>query len=195
MSTIETFDYSANILKALLWRNNAAPNITALIQDKQNNFNSDSRDFWTAWAADVFDIRTANEFGLNVWSIILGFPISITPTTPPAANSNWGFGANRFNFNNGNFTPLSGFPLTLEDARIVLRLRYYQLTTNGNISSLNLLLADLFLAQGLAYVVDGLDMTLTYVFDFVVPSSLQGIFSSLDILPRPAGVSVSFTSL
>lgn len=195
MTTIETFDYSANILRALLWRNNAAPNITALIQNKQDYFDSDSQDFWTAWAIDVFDMRTANEFGLNVWSIILGFPISIITTEPPPPNSNWGFGPNRLNFNNGNFTPLGGFPLTLEDARIVLRLRYYQLTTNGNISALNLMLEDIFSTQGLAYVTDGLDMTLIYVFDFVVPSSLQSVFSLLDILPRPAGVSVSFTSL
>lgn len=195
MTTIETFDYSSDLLRSLLWRNNSAPNITALIQNKQDYFNSDSRDFWTAWAIDVFDLRTANEFGLNVWSIILGFPISIVTTVPPAANSNWGFGPNRINFNNGNFTPLSGFLLTLEDARIVLRLRYYQLTTNGNISGLNRMLDDIFSAQGLSYVTDGLDMTLIYVFDFVVPSSLQSVFNSLDILPRPAGVSASFTSL
>lgn len=195
MSTIEVFDFSADILRALLWRNNAAPNITALIQNKQNYFDSDNQDFWSAWLADVFDMRTANTFGLNVWSIILGFPISIVSIVVPPPNSNWGFGADRINFNNGNFSPLGGFPLTLEDARIVLRLRYYQLTTNGNVSEINRILADIFSAQGLAYVTDGLDMTLTYVFDFVVPSSLQNVFSSLDILPRPAGVSVSFTSL
>lgn len=195
MSTIETFDYSVNILEALLWRNNAAPNITELIQNKQNYFDSDSRDFWAAWFTDVFDIRTANRFGLSVWSIILGFAISIIPIVVPLPNTNWGFGPNRINFNNGNFTPLSGFLLTLEDARIVLRLRYYQLTTNGNISGLNLMLEDIFSAQGLAYVTDGLDMTMVYVFDFVVPSSLQSVFSSSNILPHPAGVSVSFTSL
>ena len=46
-----------------------------------------------------------------------------------------------------------------------------------------------------AYVEDGLDMTMTYVFNFVVTSSLQNVFTNLDILPRPSGVLASFTSL
>lgn len=192
---IQEFDYNANIMRSLLWRNNAAPNITELIQNKQDYFDADNRDFWESWFTDVFDLRTANKFGLSVWSIILGFPISLLPDVLPADNSNWGFGSFRKNFNNGNFTPLGGFPLTVEDARIVLRLRYYQLTTNGNVSGLNLMLDDIFSDQGLSYVTDGLDMTMVYVFNFVVSSSLQSVFSTSDILPRPAGVSLTFTSL
>lgn len=194
MTKIQEFDYSADMMRALLWRNNSAPNITALLQHKQDYFNSENQAFWEDWYTDVFDLRTANRFGLNVWSIILGAGISFAPVQG-ADNTNWGFGSFRKNFLNGNFTSLNGFLLTPDDARIVLRLRYYQLTTNGNILGLNFMLSDVFGSQGLAFVLDGLDMTITYEFQFVLTSSLINVFNSLDVLPRPAGVSASFTSL
>lgn len=197
MSTIQEFDFSVDILRALLWRNNEAPNIKALLEFKQANFDADSRDFWADWTRDVFDLRTANEFGLNVWSIILGINITIEPTVTPIPNTNWGFGADRINFgtpiNLSNFTPSAGeTSLSLEDARLVLRLRYYQLTTNGNVSDINLILEDVFGAQGAAYVTDNLDMTIHYTFLFQLSSSVQRVLTNFDILPRPAGVLVTF---
>lgn len=98
MSTIQTFDFSANLLRALLWRNNEAPNLQALLQFKQDYFDSENEQFWSDWARDVFDLRTANEFGLNVWSIILGINITIEPVIPPVLNGNFGFGEFRLNF-------------------------------------------------------------------------------------------------
>ncbi|WP_231668322.1 DUF2612 domain-containing protein [Ralstonia solanacearum] len=40
--------------------------------------------FWENWIRDVFDLRTANDFGLSVWSEILGVPLAVTvdPTKP-----------------------------------------------------------------------------------------------------------------
>ena len=190
MSTIQEFDFSVNILRALLWRNNEAPNIQALLEFKQANFDVENGDFWNDWIRDVFDLRTANEFGLNVWSIILGLKITIDPGEDTEIY--WGFGVERVNFTNGNFTPAgSETVLTVEQARIVLRLRYYQLTTNGNVSSINLILADVFSALGPAYVVDGLDMTMQYVFQFPLADVLQLIMVELDVLPRPAGVLIT----
>ena len=193
MSTIQTFDFSVNILRALLWRNNEAPNIQDLMTFKQAYFDENSLDFWTDWVVDVFDLCSANEFGVNVWSIILGLRITIEPTQTPN-NSNWGFGEFRKNFNFGNFPP-SEFTLNLEDARKVLRLRYYQLTTNGNVTHLNFMLNNIFGDEGNSFVIDNLDMTIVYEFDFVLSSALQTYFGANDILPRPAGVSATFTSL
>lgn len=207
MSTIQELDFSVDMLRALLWRNNEAPNLQALLEFKQANFDADSQDFWTNWVQDVFNLRTANEFGLNVWSIILGINITIEPTATPTPNTNWGFGPDRINFgtpiNLSNFTPsVSATSLSLEDARLVLRLRYYQLTTNGNVSDINLILKDVFRSQlgrrarirGLtaAYVTDNLDMTIHYTFLFQLSSSLQLVLKNFDILPRPAGVLVTF---
>ncbi len=197
MSRIETFDFSVDIIRALLWRNNEAPNLLALLTFKQDYFNSESDDFWNDWVRDVFDLRTANEFGLNVWSIVLGINITIEPVASPT-NSNFGFGALRLNFgtpiNLSNFSPSTGeFSLGLEDARVVLRLRYYQLTSNANVTDINLILEDVFGDLGASYVNDNLDMTLDYTFLFQLSSSLQNVLSKFDLLPRPAGVLVNFS--
>ena len=196
MSTIETFDFSVDILRALLWRNNSAVNIQALLAFKQANYDADSRDFWENWIRDVFDLRTANEFGLNVWSIILGLNITIAPTvapTPSVPGSNWGYGADRQNYFDANYGPSAGdVSLPIEDARVMLRLRYYQLTTNGNVSSINLILQDVFGHLGSSFVTDNLDMTMHYTFLFQLSSSIQIALSNFDLLPRPSGVLVTF---
>ncbi len=194
MSKIQTFDFSVNLLRALLWRNNEAVNIQALIQFKQDYSDTDSRDFWNSWIEDVFDLRTANEFGLSVWAIILGVNITIEPTTLPAVNTNWGYGSFRVNYFGANYAPTQGgIVLNAEDARLILRLRYYQLTTNGNVLDINALLQDVFGHLGAAYVVDNLDMTIHYQFLFVLSSSLVLALQTFDALPRPAGVLLTFS--
>lgn len=192
MSTIQEFDYSVNILRSLLWRNNEAVNIQALMQFKQDAFDELNVQFWTDWYDNVFNLKTANEFGLNVWSIILGVEITIDPEVEPP-NSNFGFGPFRKNFNNGNFSANAGdVVLTPDDARLVLRLRYYQLILNGNVLDINKALQDVFGDLGLAYVQDNLDMTMLYVFEFSLTAEVQFILDTTDILPRPTGVDVSY---
>lgn len=192
MSTIQTFDFSVDILRSLLWRNNDAINLTALMQAKQDFFNSESEDFWTSWLADVFDLRTANTFGLGVWSIILGLNITFAPPPPAAPNTNFGFGPFRVNYFGSNFAPsIDDTALSNDDARMLLRLRYYQLTTGTTIPDINAIMKDIFGDQGLVHVEDGLDMTINYVFSFAVASSTALVLVDFDIMPRPAGVSAT----
>jgi len=187
---IQDFNLSADILRSLLWRNNEAPNLTALLQNKQDNFDVEHQEFWDDWITDVFDLRTANEFGLNLWAIILGISIAIS-SEEEAPNSSWGFGPNRKNFDNGNFSSSAGdLVLSLDEARIVLRLRYYQLTTNCNVFDLNLMLADVFGDLGPAHVKEAGTLAADYWFLFDVSSILLLVFDNFDILPRPAGVDV-----
>lgn len=87
---IQEFDYSINLLRALLWQDNAAPKTTSLLQQKQAWYDENVSTFWQNWVTDVFDIRTANEFGLAVWAIILGIPTSAI--LPPTTKLNFGFG-------------------------------------------------------------------------------------------------------
>ena len=72
---IERFDFSVNVLRSLLWQYNNAPNIQALLQDKQTFYNQAQEQFWQDWLTNVFNLETANEFGLAVWSIILDLPL------------------------------------------------------------------------------------------------------------------------
>jgi len=189
MSTIQTFDFSVDILRSLLWRNNEAVNLEALMQFKQDYIDTNNEAFWTDWLVNVFDLRTADIFGLNVWSIILDLNITIIASETTTPNSNFGFGEFRKNFNNGNFTEVgSDISLSEDDARLLLRLRYHQLTTNGNVSGINVILEDLFGDSGVSFVEDNLDMTMQYVFEFSLDAGLQSLLTEFDVLPRPTGV-------
>ena len=198
MSTIQNIDTSANILRALLWRHNSALNLQGLIQNKQDFYDVDTETFWDDWYTNVFDLRTANDFGLLVWSAILGLTITIS-NDPQPLNTGWGFGEFRVNWFGSNFNnPTQDVPLTTEDARVLLRLRYYQLTSNATIPVINAMIADVFesfVAGSPGHVVDNLNMTMEYVFNFNMSAALEELLIVFDILQRPAGVAITITDI
>ena len=110
--TIQSLNYSVNVLRPLLWQYNQADNLRGLLELKQAFYDSEHRDFWEDWYRDVFDLRTATDFGLTVWSIILNFPVNIETTKSPddylAIGFNTEIGVSLTNnpisnFSNGNF--------------------------------------------------------------------------------------------
>lgn len=191
-ATIQTFDYTVNTLAALLWQHNAAPNITSLLTDKNNWYATNQTQFWNDFQTNIFDLKTANDFGLAVWAIILDAPIQYNLSG--AGTKGWGFGQYRYNFTNGNFSVNSGttYALSTETARVILRLRYYQLTGTCTVPSINRALADVFASYGKVYLTDELNMNQRYVFGFAPPSDMQFAFTNYDILPRPSGVGSSY---
>lgn len=197
MTTIQDFNFSVNLLQALLWQYNDAENLQALLQNKQDWFNINQKEFWENWIRDVFDLRTANDFGLSVWSIILDLPLYIGNGVDSPSKPSFGFGVHFQNFGHGNFSTVTGgiSSLPVYIKRLALRLRYYQLTTAGTVPEINRMLADLFQDRGRAYLLDNHDMTQTYVFDFALESALRYMFDNLDVLPKPAGVGSSYMTL
>lgn len=197
---VQQFDFSVNLLKALLWQYNTAPKITALLQAKQDWYETNHTEFWNNWLVDVFDLRTANDFGCAVWAIILDIPLDIEYTTTDG--SNWGFGpytgesypAGPKNFDRGNFAPqvLEVLPLTTEQKRIVLQLRYFQLITRGDVLSINAFFKRIFADYGPAYVINNGDMTMDYYFNFPISHPLLFIFNFYNLLPAPTGVAVNY---
>ena len=190
----QPFDFSVNALQALLWRFNKGASLTAIIQAKQAWYNQFQTQFWENWYTDVFNLPTANDFGCSVWSVILGLPLAIEYDT--SDGENWGFGPYQKNFNHGNFAPeiQTVLPLTVEQKRLVLLLRYFQLITHGDITSINRMLSRLFKNYGPAYVFNGRNMTMTYVFLFNLPAPLSFILKYYNLLPSPTGVQTSFIS-
>lgn len=89
-TTIQDIDFSVDLLKALLWQDNSAEKIESLLQQKQDWYNINQEQFWSDWVTNVFDLRTANQFGLAVWAIILGMPTSAV--IQPLNKINFGFG-------------------------------------------------------------------------------------------------------
>ena len=134
---IQAFDFSVNLLQAILWQYNDAARLQSLLEQKQAWYDLEHEEFWGDWYTDVFDLRTAIDFGLSVWSVILNVPLTITSGGEPSENL-WGFGPFRKNFNRGNFAPSSsGIKLTTAQKRLVLQLRYFQLVTRGAVPEIN----------------------------------------------------------
>lgn len=192
MSQVQTLDFSVDLLRALLWQHNDAARLEGLLRQKQEWYDSNQSAFWTDWVTDVFDLRTANDFGLAVWAIILDIPLAVTSQGDAPDKPIWGFGQYRENFNNGNFASMGSSSLTTEQKRLVLQLRYFQLVTRGTVPEINAFLAYIFEPLGLAYVNDGHDMTALYVFEFPLSSALEMVLTEYDLLPRPAGVKINY---
>lgn len=188
---IQQFDFSVDLLRAILWEYNNATNLQSLINSKQVWYDDNNQNFWQDWVANVFNLNTANEFGLSVWSIILGLPLFINVSPDPAAMT-FGFGAanGAVNFDNGILSNQNGFiySLPLETKRIALKLRYFQLVSSGTVPETNRMLKYVFGSLGRAFLLDYGTMNQAYVFLFPVTFDLAYIFNNLDILPRPAGV-------
>lgn len=195
---IQTFDFSVDLLQAILWQYNDAVRLQTLLQRKSDWYETNQRDFWTSWISDVFDLRTANDFGLAVWAQILNVPlVAATPVTeypvfgfaPDAGQPENG----NLNFERGNFGQDTDgtVGLNTEQKRLLLRLRYFQITSTGAAPEINAAMTYVFGELGGVHVLDAHDMTMQYVFDFVPPSNVLFVLQNFDVLPRPAGVELT----
>jgi hypothetical protein len=198
---IRQFDFSVDLLNSILWEYNNSETLNALISAKQTWYNNEQAGFWESWITDVFDLRTCNTFGLIVWAIILGIPITyILPaqTTPPT--NPFGFGPDTIGGTpngNGNFFASNFFGsgqtqtfiLSEDQQRILLQMRYRQLVARGTVPEVNKIFADLLVPDyGQLYVIDNYNMTMSIVAPNGFPSFLSFLFTQFDIVPRPAGV-------
>jgi hypothetical protein len=196
MSRLQKLDYSVDVLRVLLWQYNNANHLEGLLRLKQTFYNENQRDFWQSWINDVFNLNTCNLFGVSVWSKILDYPLTLevnkSPGNYPAFSFSDDVGVSTSpikNFSYGNFaTPADEFEnLTLDQNRLLLKLRYFNLITDASVSHINFILSIVF-GSGVSYVQDNQDMTLTYVFKYL-EATTRYFLVELDLLPRPSGVS------
>jgi len=190
---IQTFNYDADVEKALLWQYENATELRDLVARQQYWVNENQRDFWQKWFDTVFNLNTADDFGLAVWSIILGLPlfVEIKPDSPHKAI--FGFDPYYKNFNNGVFTSeiQTDITLTIEERRLILKLRYFQMTTRCGLVEVNENLQRIFESKGDVYVIDnyavgGVDFSIDYYFSYVPSPNFLNVLRIFDILPRPA---------
>lgn len=191
---IQEFDFFVSLLASILWQYQDASSLVAIIAGKQDWYDDNQKSFWTDFITNIFNLRTANEFGLSVWSIILDFPLFVNQPFDPDKPT-FGFDLDIYgNFDNSNFTDNNGttFNLPLETKRIILKLRYFQLVSSGTVPETNRMLKYVFEDFGKAYLLDFGNMEQEYVFIFPVTWDLAYVFNNLDLLPRPAGVGSSW---
>jgi hypothetical protein len=175
-----------------------APTINTLIycmnqwKDPSANINS----FYNM----IFNIDTAEGYGLDVWGRILGVGrvLQITATDPywgyheASTLSAWPYNPGGGIFYNGE--QLTGnYPLTDAGFRVLLMAKAAFNICSGSSQGINALLLALFPGRGNAYVVDNRNMSMTYVFDFTPTPVEVAIIQQSGVLPRPTGVSVSYT--
>lgn len=193
MSTVQEFDASVNLLAAILWQYEGSERLKALAVAKQAWTTENQTNFWLGWYRDVFNVDTATAFGLSIWGRILDVRLSLE--VQPQDKVNFGFGSFNKNFNapsNFGVTLSGNQSLTIDQQRIVIKLRYFQLTSRGTVSEINEFLSTLF-GPGNAFVIDPYDMSFAiYQFNFTPDSQLRFILDEFDLLPRPAGIGVKW---
>ncbi len=179
-----------NINDVLLWQYNDAVNLQALITKHQEWIEQYHNQFWNDWYADVFDLRTANDFGCAVWASILG--VSFAVETTDGTKNVFGFDPYGDNFYSSNFSAVASGSviLTTDQKRTILQLRYHQMTSRATIPEINFAVKAVL---GNAHVLDPGDMSFVYIVFSGTPSSKdQYILDNFDIIPRPSGVGIAY---
>lgn len=140
--------FDTNLLQNLKWMQNNAPNITSLVQKKSDWYERYQDQFWTDWYNNIFNIDTCDAMGIYIWCDILCIPRDFVDLSN--YEHNWAFGPTRDNFEGadnigGNFFGAGGKVVkNIEEARILLKLRYLTLTSDGRIESINRMLKWIF---------------------------------------------------
>lgn len=177
-----------------------SPTITSLIASWNSAL--DPTQFFNALYNDIWNVNTAQGYGLDVWGRIVGVTRNLNIPSPSTgaffgfeeAGSWLGFGQG--GFYSGGATG-SGASLTtsvtLQDPQFLLLIlaKAGANISNGSIESVNNLLMNLFPGRGEAYVQDNQNMTLTYVFQFPLSTIELVILQQSNVLPNPAGVVIN----
>lgn len=192
---IQKFDFSANLLEAILWQYNDAEHLIKIVQNKQNFYDKNIKEFWENWYRDVFNVDTANDFGLSVWAKILDVNFALPPQS--VRNNNvFGFGDYFSNFYDSNFSPPAqeDRSLTTEQKRMVIKLTYQKYVTSPSVPNINKVLRTA-LGDG-AYILDSLNMGFSFVIitEQVNQANLN-IIKDFDLLPRPAGIGFEYKTV
>ena len=145
----------------------------------------------------VWNIATAQGYGLDVWGRILGISriLQVTLADPyfgwdeATTLSAWPW--NQGIFYNGE--PLLGnFALSDTGFRTLLMAKAAFNIVNSSSPAINQLLLALFPGQR-SYIVDNHDMSITYIFNWQPSPVDQAIVELSGVLPHPAGVAVTYT--
>jgi len=188
------YDCNLDILKSIDWQRGSADKLNKLLKLKQDWYNTNYCEFWSNWKKDVFDLQTANEFGLSVWSIILDVPLFDNVQKSRDDYPAIYFGSSRKNFNHGNFGQNASAvdSLTTEQKRIMLQLKIFILSMRSSTYEINNRLSQLF-GYRQVYILDNLNMSYTYIINDPTLISFIDIIYKYDLLPRPNCVSINYT--
>lgn len=196
--------------KVILWQYTDAVRLNKIIQDELDFWQANVSDFIQDFERDVFDLKTANSFGLEVWGKILG---AARPIVPPQNYIIDEYGQLRFgNVNDGTWHTIfldgvpnphfkvqtnpdnpkfAGILLNDEAYRRCLLARIYLLHSNVSIRAINKYLQYMFPNKPV-YIQDNFNMTMSIVFGYIPTDTDLAIITYDEFSPRPAGVQLDY---
>jgi len=183
-----------NVAQTVISQYAESPIINALIADM--NAWVDPQADLTAFYNDIWNINTAQGYGLDVWGRILGVTRVVQI---PTAGLVFGFqqqvaGGDIDTFGFANFAGSGAnqnYSLSDAQFRLLLLAKAATNISSGSIPAINAILLALFPGRGDVYVTDGENMTMTYHFTFSLSIVELAIIGQSGVLPKPVGVAAS----
>lgn len=170
-----------------------SPVLTTLIGDFDTYV--DQTQNFDAFYDMIFNVATAQGAGLDIWGRIVGVTrtLNIPGDLQFFGFQEAGIGANPFNtqpFYTGQQIT-NNFVLADDAYRILIFAKALANISDGSIPAINQILLNLFPNRGNCYVTDGLDMTMTYTFNFLLTPVELAIVAQSGALPKPTGVQLT----
>lgn len=141
----------------------------------------------------VFDVDTAQGYGLDVWGRIVGVTRVLHLPVPGKYLGFIEAIPDAYSFNEGIFyggsTLTSNFALSDTAFRKLILAKALANISDGSIPSINQILINLFSSYGDCYVIDNGDMTMKYSFGGSLNPVDYAIVVQSGVLPKPTGVS------
>ena len=191
IGTIPSFDVWTTVISQ--YANSAV--ISQLCQNLAQY--ADPTQNFDAFFDTIWNVDTAVGNGLDIWGRIVGvsrvlqLPSDATYLGFQESGSWQPFGQAPF-YSGAGVT--NNFSLQDGPYRILILAKAMFNISNGSIPAINQLLLNLFPGLGNSYVTDGLDLTMTYTFDFPLSPVQLAIVANSGVLPRPSGVHTSIVS-
>lgn len=187
VGTIPAFDWWKTVLSQYA----NSPRLVAILQayfetlDQTQNFD----DFYDL----IWNVLTAQGYGLDVWGRIVAINRVLRLRTGPKY---FGFDEGYPDYEPFNTAPFysgqkttDNYLLSDDGFRVLILAKAYANICDDSIPSINRLLNMLFGGSGRCYVIDNLNMTMTYKFDFKLNPFQRAILEQSGVMPKPTGVS------
>lgn len=182
-----------NVAKTIASQYATSPSITALIE-AMNQYIDPSVDLDNFYNF-VWNIDTAQGFGLDIWGRIVNVPRTLTI---PGSSIYFGFDEGMpgtLPFDQGIFydgtLATQTFVLSDDAYRVLILTKALANISTSSAPSFNNLLKGLFPGRGRCYALDLGDMAMRFVFEFNLQPFEIAILTQSGAIPRPAGVSAT----
>jgi hypothetical protein len=174
----------------------ASPVLNKLIEYRSGYF---SQSWVTSFYNIVWNVDTAQGFGLDIWGRIVGVGRELQV---PAVVQNFGFNTtpqSYYPFNEGTFydgpSATQTYRLSDNSYRVLILAKALSNISATDCRSLNRVINNLFPNRGRAYVNDNRDMSIRITFEFFLQPWERAVLTAAGVMPRPAGVALSIAEI